>query len=209
MNDCDKGTPVTRDDPATPTFDEMTGAFRDMPPDPDHDALVATAEDLPSDDVEFASPPPEDITDEDSVPDDEAAGRRRGVRRCTGSRGADDAGRADMSAGDTTPGRRREDVPFGDLPDYMVPGDYWKYLDRDTGQPLNVTEDGNLTGTVWGFYAPVRGGIGTLRKHTVRENPDGTATIVRADGSSNSVLIARGYAGDWYGYLEQGVWREI
>ena len=106
------------------------------------------------------------------------------------------------------PGRRREDVRFGDLPDDVQPGDYWRYLDRDTGEPMQVSEPGNLTGSVWGFYAPNGCGIGTLMKHTVRENEDGTATIAPNDGSSNSVLITGGGPGhSWHGYLERGVWR--
>lgn len=110
-----------------------------------------------------------------------------------------------MTAGDTTQGRRREDVPFGDLPIDVEPGDYWKYLDRETGEPLAVNEQGNLTGTVWGLCAPTGCGIHTLRKHTVREHDDGTATIAPGDGSSNSVLLTAA-DGSWHGYLTRGVW---
>lgn len=114
-----------------------------------------------------------------------------------------------MAAGDTTQGRRRDDVSFGDLPEEVEPGDYWKYLDRETSEAMKVDEPSNLTGTVWGFYAPAGGGIGTLVKHTVRENEDDTATIAPGDGSSNSVLISAGDGESWHGYLERGVWREV
>jgi hypothetical protein len=105
-------------------------------------------------------------------------------------------------------GRRCEDVRFGDLPDDCdQPGAYWKYLDRETGEPMHVTEDGNLTGTVWGFCAPI-GGIGTLRLHTVREHEDGTITVAPGDGSSNSILFTGSHGRQWHGYIERGVWRE-
>lgn len=105
-------------------------------------------------------------------------------------------------------GRRRDDTPFGRIPPDVEPGDYWKYLDSEGGQPLVVNEPGNLTGTAWGFYAPNGCGIGTLMKHTVREHEDRTATIAPGDGSSNSVLISRPNGGSWHGYLDHGVWNE-
>jgi hypothetical protein len=116
-----------------------------------------------------------------------------------------------MAAGDTMQGRRLPDVRFGDLPEDLRPGDYWRYLDRETGEPMDAGDDahanGNLTRGVWGIYAP-RGGIGTLRLHTVREEDDGTISVRRDDGSSNSILISyRDTA--WHGYLERGVWREV
>lgn len=112
-----------------------------------------------------------------------------------------------MSAGDTTQGRRLPDVRFGDLPSDMRPGDYWRYLGAD-GDPMHVDEEGNLTGSVWGIFAPA-GGVGTLLKHTVRENDDGTATVAPGDGSSNSILISGGRGESWHGYLEHGMWREV
>lgn len=110
-------------------------------------------------------------------------------------------------------GRRREDVPIGDLPPDVQPGDYWKYLVHDDsatgGRPMHVEEPGNLTGTVWGFYAPNGCGIGTLLKHTVREHEDGTITVAPGDGSSNSVLITGGESRQsWHGFVYRGVWRE-
>lgn len=104
-------------------------------------------------------------------------------------------------------GRRRPDVVFGELPDDLRPGDYWKYLDRN-GDPKHVDRPGNLTGTVWGIYTPDRGaGVGTLMAHTVREHEDGTISVRPGDGSSNSIL-QRGAGGTWHGYIEHGVWRE-
>jgi len=105
-------------------------------------------------------------------------------------------------------GRRLADVPFGEVPQgALQPGDYWKYLGRDGG-PLLVSEPGNLTGTVWGYYAPNGAGIGTLRLHTVREHEDGTASVAPGDGSSNSILHTDGSGRTWHGYLDHGVWKE-
>jgi hypothetical protein len=114
-------------------------------------------------------------------------------------------------------GRRRPDVHFGQLPDDLQPGDYWKYVDDD-GQPLSARahcggESGraaqNLTDTMWGFYSPDGNGCGTLAYHTVREHADGTISIRPGDGSSNSVLHSGGAKGlTWHGYVEHGVWRE-
>lgn len=108
-----------------------------------------------------------------------------------------------MASGDTTQGRRRDAVSLGDLPPNVQPGDYWKC------RGLTVAEPSNLTGTVWGFYAPNGAGIGTLRLHTVRENDDETASVLPNDGSSNSILISGGTGRSWHGYLERGVWREV
>lgn len=114
-----------------------------------------------------------------------------------------------MAAGDTTQGRRRDDVNFFDLPpDDLEHGDYWRYLDRKTGKPMHVEESGNLTGGVWGVCCPVIGGIGLLRLHTVREHEDGTITVAPGDGSSNSILIGDGQR-SWHGYIDHGVWREV
>ncbi len=104
-------------------------------------------------------------------------------------------------------GRRRPDVPLGELPDDPQPGDYWRYLTHDGTRLMNVQEAGNLTGGVWGFSAPNGAGIGTLTKHTVREHENGTASIRPDDGSSNSVLLTGGDQ-SFHGYLERGEWRE-
>lgn len=106
-------------------------------------------------------------------------------------------------------GRRRPDVPFGDLPDDLQPGDYWRYLDRDSGEPLTTNQQSNLTGGVWGFASPHDGSLGTLRLHTVREHEDGTISIRPGDGSSNSVLQHGAGGETWHGYVEHGVWQEV
>lgn len=112
---------------------------------------------------------------------------------------------------DTKMGRRLPDTTFGELPDDLQPGDYWKYLDRQHPTlPMIVTEQGNLTGTVWGFYSPDGNGIGTLRRHTVREEDDGTISVRPGDGSSNSILHSGGAQEmSWHGYIEHGVWRPV
>jgi len=113
-----------------------------------------------------------------------------------------------------TTGRRLPDVRFGELPNDIQPGDYWKYLDRDgSGQPMLLSDGGrwatNLTHTVWGFYSPDGNGVGTLMSHTVRENEDGTITVAPGDGSSNSILHSGGAQNkSWHGYIDHGVWSE-
>lgn len=110
-------------------------------------------------------------------------------------------------------GRRRPDIRFGELPDDIRPGDYWKYLNED-GTPLMLASTGdyasNLTHTMWGYMSPDGNGIGTLAKHTVRENEDGTITIAPGDGSSNSVLHQGGAQNrTWHGYVDHGIWKAL
>lgn len=105
-------------------------------------------------------------------------------------------------------GRRLPDTRFGQLPSDAQPGDYWKYLDRHTGEVMEVDFDSNLTHTVWGFYSPDGNGMGTLRQHTVREHEDGTISVLPGDGSSNSILHSGGAQGlTWHGYVYNGEWR--
>jgi hypothetical protein len=84
-----------------------------------------------------------------------------------------------MAAGDTTQGRRH-DVQLHE----MEPGDYG----RDTG--------------TWCCQAP-NGYGGNLSQHEITEHDDGTITV------SPSILIRRPPEGEWHGYLEHGVWREV
>lgn len=105
-------------------------------------------------------------------------------------------------------GRRREDVLFGELPEDIQSGDYWKYVNGD-GEALHSGERENLTGTVWGVAAPNGAGIGTLMKHTVREHDDGTISVRPGDGSSNSILITSASEEKFHGYIEHGVWRAV
>lgn len=112
-----------------------------------------------------------------------------------------------MAAGDTLQGRRRDDTPLSELPDpWPDPGDYWR-VTNDEGEPLESDDSGNLAGGVWMICAP-NGAIGTLSKHTVREEDDGTISVRLGDGSSNSILIGGGAGASWHGYIERGVWRE-
>lgn len=111
-------------------------------------------------------------------------------------------------------GRRLPDTRFGELPDDPQPGDYWKYLDRETGQPMLLSGEGrrptNLTNTVWGFYSPDGNGMGTLVSHTVREHEDGTISVLPGDGSSNSILHSGGAKNlTWHGYIYNGEWRPV
>lgn len=97
-------------------------------------------------------------------------------------------------------GRRRPDMPLGDLPADIQPGDYWKVLDdpRAADSP---------TGTVWMIVGPEPGyGVGTLVHHTVREHDDGTISVRPGDGSSNSILLVGAHGKTWHGYIEHGDW---
>lgn len=84
-----------------------------------------------------------------------------------------------MSAGDTMQGRRN-DAPLHE----MEPGDFG--VDRGD----------------WTCRAP-NGFGGLLRRHEVVEHEDGTITV------SPSILIHRPSDGEWHGFLERGVWREV
>lgn len=67
----------------------------------------------------------------------------------------------------------------------MKPGDYGRGRD----------------GT-WLCRAP-NGYGGNLSGHEVVEHDDGTITV------SPSILICRRPEGEWHGYLEHGIWREV
>jgi hypothetical protein len=112
-----------------------------------------------------------------------------------------------MSA--TVKGRRREAAPFGELPDDIQAGDYWRVL-TEAGEPRMVEHPGNLTGGVWMVAAPLPNGafaLGRLEHHTVREHEDGTISVRPGDGSSNSIGMKAGNAGSFHGYIEHGLWR--
>ena len=105
-------------------------------------------------------------------------------------------------------GTRLADTQLGGLPDGCdTPGAYWKYVNSED-EPLRPNEPGNLTNTMWGFCGP-HGGIGTLSKHTVREEEDGTISVRANDGSSNSIRFGGGNIPEWHGYIEHGVWNEL
>lgn len=117
-------------------------------------------------------------------------------------------------------GRRLPDTPWGKIPDGVKHGDVWKYLDRETGEPMSskahqrtfapdagTVVEGNLTDCIWGYYSPDGNGIGTLVYHTVREEDDGTISVRPGDGSSNSILHEGGATHRiWHGYIEHNIW---
>ena len=109
-------------------------------------------------------------------------------------------------------GRRRPDSPIGKIPRGVRAGDFWKVLTDDGDRPIAIEgEPSNLTGCMWRVAAPMSYGfaIGTLTKHTVREEDDGTISVRAGDGSSNSILIT-GHAGEqWHGYIERGTWSHV
>lgn len=110
-----------------------------------------------------------------------------------------------------TQGRRRPDTVEGDLPDEILPGDYWKILDA-SGAPKRSSYSTNLTGTCWHLAVPIGFANGyalaNLMMHTVREHPDGTISVVPGDGSSNSILVTRRADETWHGFVYQGVLEE-
>lgn len=56
---------------------------------------------------------------------------------------------------------------------------------------------------IWYARVPIAGvSVGNLKAHTVVEHEDGTITV------SPSILV-EGPGGQWHGYLERGVWREV
>lgn len=118
-----------------------------------------------------------------------------------------------MTAGTKTQGKRLLDTVFGELPEGIEPGTYWKYKDRvRTNRDLICDEQyfsTNLIHTVWGYMPPDGNGIGTLMQHTVRENEDGTITVKPGDGSSNSILHTGAQDKTWHGYIYDGVWEEV
>lgn len=106
-------------------------------------------------------------------------------------------------------GRRLPDTAEGSFPlryDELKDGDYWKLLDRETGEPIMVTDyPSNLTQTAWLVLAPGHL-LANLVAHTVREHEDGTISVRPGDGSSNSILVQRRPEESWHGYIEHGVW---
>lgn len=110
-------------------------------------------------------------------------------------------------------GRRRQDLELDRLHDDVRPGDYWKILDRKSGEPLRIDSPTNLTGTSWFVVAPIgdEGGfaIGRLENHTVREHDDETISVRPHDGSSNSIEIAGAHGFKWHGYIEHGIWTSV
>ena len=94
-------------------------------------------------------------------------------------------------------GRRRPDTPSGDLPDNILPGDYWKVIGPTP---------------FWHVAVPLGRGdeayaLGNLVNHTVREHEDGTISVRPGDGSSNSILVSRRDS-TWHGYIDHGVLEE-
>jgi hypothetical protein len=103
-------------------------------------------------------------------------------------------------------GRRLPDTQWGEIPQDAQPGDYWKCVGIDLGDMYET----NLTRKVWQYYSPDGNGIGTLMSHTVREELDGTISVIPNDGSSNSILHSGAHNDvSWHGYIDHGVWNEL
>ena len=115
---------------------------------------------------------------------------------------------------ETLQGRRLPDTKEDELPllyGELKPGDYWKLLDCETGEPVVVNDRStNLTKTAWWVMFPSPDGrmlIANLRAHTVREHEDGTISVRPGDGSSNSILVGLMPDMGWHGYIEKGIFR--
>lgn len=107
-------------------------------------------------------------------------------------------------------GRRRPDLREDRLHEDILPGDYWRVLDRETGEPLNIECPSNLTGGAWRVACPSPAGgwlLANLQLHTVREHEDGTISVRPNDGSSNSILVTGRPEEQWHGYIEHGEFR--
>lgn len=128
-------------------------------------------------------------------------------------------------------GQLLPDAPIGEFPvdyDDLPKGSYWFVTVRrdhpEYPRRLNVKDHpedrrwwgskddpryaGNLTGHVLGIITP-DGRYGMLSIHTVRDNEDGTVSVLPGDGSSNSILVSGGsQPGQWHGYIHEGEWRE-
>lgn len=82
-----------------------------------------------------------------------------------------------------TPGRRKYPDADGTL--RLAEGEYGK-----------DPRDG-----VW-YARPPGQHLGSLANHDVTEHEDGTISV------SPSILI-RGHDGEWHGYIDRGVWRQV
>jgi hypothetical protein len=71
--------------------------------------------------------------------------------------------------------------------------------------PLNAGEYGKHSESGEWYCVPPNHPfhLGALRGHEVTEHDDGSITV------SPSILIRHYRDGDWHGYLERGVWREV
>jgi hypothetical protein len=104
---------------------------------------------------------------------------------------------------------------MSESPEDVQPGDYWKILNSNgLPKPPDKSSPSNLTGTCWFVVAPKnqRGGgfaLGRLELHTVREHDDGTISVRRGDGSSNSIDILGANGFRFHGYIEHGVWETL
>jgi hypothetical protein len=103
---------------------------------------------------------------------------------------------------------RLPDIIEGKLPDgYQAVGSYWKILDAD-GNPKKVLWHDKLTEDCWRVTVPIGDedgyAIANLEHHTVRENEDGTISVLPGDGSSNSILVTGSKGRTWHGYVYDG-----
>ena len=109
-----------------------------------------------------------------------------------------------MAAGDTSEGRRVEDVADPRKAHARLgEGEYRLVHDHPAS---GGAEAGH--GPVWECRPPGQPESvqGNLANHEVTEHEDGTITV------SPSILIETSWAGEpvtWHGYLERGVWREV
>ena len=74
------------------------------------------------------------------------------------------------------------------------------YLNKDNELYLREGEYGKHKDGNW-YCRPPSFYTGSLAKHNVIENIDGTITV------SPSILITQG-SEEWHGYLENGIWRK-
>jgi hypothetical protein len=110
-------------------------------------------------------------------------------------------------------GRKRPDAIYPTLPNNPRALDYWKWL-SDVGVPMiaaahHWVENGghNQFHTCWGICAP-DGDFRFVQDITVREETDGTISVVQGDGGWDNKLRygAVGTPQYWEGWLNHGDW---
>jgi hypothetical protein len=110
-------------------------------------------------------------------------------------------------------GTRLPDSVYPAVPKNAGPLDYWKWLSAP-GVPMVAArhhwfENGghNVPHTCWGVCAP-DGDFRFVQDITVREETDGTISVVQGDGGWDNKLVygTPGTAQYWEGWLNHGDW---
>lgn len=83
-----------------------------------------------------------------------------------------------------------------DYTEVLNPGEYSFFPEKQEGRPW--------WGTPWLNICTPNGMFGSIVKHSITVNEDGTISV------SPSILCKRAdESKQWHGYLEKGIWREV